>query len=145
MTLAQCIKKCETCLYRDGPAGGDPCCSCFEASKYTPASRRPTTVEYIERGAAINEIYRFDGYIDDDMEWRLHYALKKLPAADVVEVRHGRWIDKNRLSNMNHFQYWICSCCGYARSSNWDWEKSEKPQVKYCENCGAKMDGGQDE
>lgn len=40
--------------------------------------------EYIEREAAIKEIYRFDGYLDDDMIWRLHYALRKFPAADVV-------------------------------------------------------------
>ena len=42
--------------------------------------------EYIEREAAIKEIYRFDGYLDDDMIWRLHYALREIPAADVVEV-----------------------------------------------------------
>lgn len=42
--------------------------------------------EYIEREAAIKEIYRFDDYLDDDMIWRLHYALREIPAADVVEV-----------------------------------------------------------
>ena len=42
--------------------------------------------EYISREVAIKEVYRFDGYLDDDLEWRLHYALKNLPAADVVEV-----------------------------------------------------------
>ena len=26
--------RCETCLYRDEAAGSDPCCSCFEASKW---------------------------------------------------------------------------------------------------------------
>ena len=46
--------------------------------------------DYISREAAIKEVYRFDGYIDDDLKWRLHYALKKLPAADVVE--RPRWI-----------------------------------------------------
>lgn len=46
--------------------------------------------DYISREAAIKEVYRFDGYLDDDLEWRLHYALKKLPAADVVE--RPRWI-----------------------------------------------------
>ena len=39
--------------------------------------------EYISREAAIKEVYKFDGYLDDDLEWRLHYALKKLPTADV--------------------------------------------------------------
>lgn len=27
-------RKCENCRYRDDPAGSDPCCSCFEASKW---------------------------------------------------------------------------------------------------------------
>ena len=37
--------------------------------------------DYISREAAVKEIYRFDGYLDDDMIWRLHYALRKIPAA----------------------------------------------------------------
>ncbi len=42
--------------------------------------------EYIDKQDAIKEIYRFDGYLDDDMIWRLHYAIRKIPAADVRPV-----------------------------------------------------------
>lgn len=55
-------------------------------------------------------------------------------AADVVPVRHGRWVKKH-----DDVCYWHeCSECG---------EKSPKDQWKnqwlssYCPNCGAKMDG----
>lgn len=70
--------------------------------------------EYIPKDAAIKEIYRFDGVIDDDMEWRLHYALKKLPAADVVE--RPRWIPvterlpEERINpNTRDFEYVLCT------------------------------------
>lgn len=42
--------------------------------------------KYVEIDEAIKEIYRFDGYLDEDMIWRLHYALRKLPTADVRHV-----------------------------------------------------------
>lgn len=54
-------------------------------------------------------------------------------AADVVEVRHGRW-----LSNP-HTDELICSeCDGIAPV---DCEKEDFYESNYCPNCGAKMDG----
>ena len=50
------------------------------------------------------------------------------PAADVVEVRHGRWIvfdPKNAESKE-------CSMCGYLFSRLYP--------SNYCPNCGARMD-----
>lgn len=49
------------------------------------------------------------------------------PAADVVEVRHGRWIEDGDC------QY--CSECGEEHS----WADY---RAAYCDVCGAKMDGG---
>ena len=48
--------------------------------------------------------------------------LDGLPAADVQEVRHGRWADN----------VWVftCSECGNDAGERWD----------YCPHCGAKMD-----
>lgn len=59
-----------------------------------------------------------------------------LPVADVVEVRHGRWIKhKDRTC-------WYCSECVtddyYAYSFNCDTDVYEL-QDKYCPNCGAQM------
>ena len=55
--------------------------------------------------------------------------LEDAPAADVVEVRHGEWVDKGR-----YFPY--CSECG-----TWtDWSNGTA-EFNYCPNCGAKMDG----
>ena len=55
-------------------------------------------------------------------------AIEKLPAADVVPVVHGRWIDDGR-------GIIICPECkrGYNLHAKY---------THYCPNCGAKMDGG---
>lgn len=52
--------------------------------------------------------------------------IEEIPAADAVEVKHGRWIDTN-----NYFCRWKCSACGMHT-------KDVLPN--YCGWCGAKMD-----
>lgn len=60
-------------------------------------------------------------------DWECHYnAISAIPAADVVEVRHGRWLESNNGPMQK------CSVCG---ATGWD-------GFYYCPNCGAKMDGG---
>ena len=50
--------------------------------------------------------------------------IDKEPAADVVEVRRGRWIEENGIQ--------ICSECGEEH----EWEDYRAP---YCDTCGARM------
>ena len=66
-------------------------------------------------------------------------AIEAIPGEDVRPIERGKWVDKNRFESNNHFQMWTCSCCGYVRSSNWSYEKSNKPTANYCESCGAEM------
>jgi hypothetical protein len=92
--------------------------------------------EYIER-AAVHELvkrlkkyqmFSYDrtksmiGISPDDVD----FGMDKIPAADVVEVRHGYWID-------HHSGGSFCSAC-----KRWV-PYSHHP--KYCETCGARMDG----
>lgn len=51
--------------------------------------------------------------------------LFKIPTADVVEVKHGEWIEEGNKHT--------CSCCGYCHIL------FGIPKHKYCQNCGAKM------
>lgn len=61
-----------------------------------------------------------------------------VPAADVVEVRYGKWINAYPEIEPNPmFMYGICSVCGF--------EQSVSDKLKYCPNCGAKMEGGKNE
>ena len=56
------------------------------------------------------------------------------PAADVAPVVNGRW---EHLGG----DEWCCSACGFVITTEGSWDK---PTKKYCEDCGAKMDGGAD-
>ena len=54
--------------------------------------------------------------------------LDEVPIADVVEVRHGKWIEFDPRNKMAV----KCSNCNYAFS--------RLEPKNYCPNCGAKMD-----
>ena len=66
-------------------------------------------------------------------------VLNDAPTADVVEVRHGRWVD-------NH-----CSLCGITSIDDRLYKSLDicPPKcdyyMKYCPECGAKMDGERNE
>ena len=57
---------------------------------------------------------------------------ENLPAADVAPVIRGRWAHLGG-------DEWCCSACGFVITTEGSWDK---PTKKYCEDCGAKMDGG---
>ena len=52
--------------------------------------------------------------------------LREFPAADAVQVVHGRWI-------ASYDEFCACSICKYPVYVGWN-------QTNYCPNCGAKMD-----
>ena len=80
--------------------------------------------EYIERGEAILAVTR-DGCTANVVGVLLH-----MPAADVVEVRHGAYVYDD-----NKFPIVKCSVCGIKRNCETEhgWN--------YCSYCGARMDG----
>lgn len=55
---------------------------------------------------------------------------KRIPAADVVEVKHGEW-QKHYKSGTTVSDGFVSSCCDM-------WNERKTP---YCPQCGAKMDG----
>lgn len=61
-------------------------------------------------------------------------GVEEAPAADVAPVVHGRWAHLGG-------DEWCCSACGFVITTEGSWDK---PTKKYCEDCGAKMDGGAD-
>lgn len=78
--------------------------------------------------------------IDDTIDF-----IEDAPVVDAVEVVHGEWIkNEPNTEAMREWHkhgigkamseksiYWTCSRCG-----RWG-----TPSLKYCPNCGAKMDG----
>ena len=57
--------------------------------------------------------------------------MSKIPTADVVEVKHGRWVS-NELGGYKYAFY--CSECGWVDGYPFN------DRRKYCPHCGAKMD-----
>lgn len=88
--------------------------------------------EYIERDAVLDHalLVREDCDSSEAFEAVPVSFIKSLPTADVQEVRHGIWCHLGG-------DEWCCNCCGDIISTEGSWEKPEK---KYCSECGAKMD-----
>ena len=72
--------------------------------------------DLISRQAAIKEVARWIGYIDEDMIFRIQTSLKRVPSAqpDAKEI-------------------------GYAECSQRDEHRMSTFFIKYCPNCGAKL------
>lgn len=85
--------------------------------------------EYIERSAAIEAAKHAWAKGLEPSQY-----IEALPAADVAPVVPGRW---EHLGG----DEWCCSACGFVITTEGSWDK---PTKKYCEDCGAKMDGGAD-
>ena len=111
-----------------------------------------TRKEYIEREAAIafmNEVepcicHNPDGAVftatkDSDM---LEF-LRAIPAADVVPVRHGKWIKATGMMPPEYCGLHICSECGHYAGRKPPYGGKEMLS-DYCPNCGARMDGDED-
>lgn len=92
--------------------------------------------EYIERAAAVKSVLRMrrpeNSVAQNRMLSMIQMDMLKLPAADVAPVVHGRWVHLGG-------DEWCCSACGFVITTEGSWDK---PTKKYCEDCGAKMDGG---
>ena len=80
--------------------------------------------EYIEREAVLEIVKQTSG--DYVAAWS---EIAHMPAADVAPVRHAYWID-------HHSGGSFCSSCKRWVPYN--------HHPKYCETCGAKMDGKED-
>ena len=92
---------------------------------------------YIDREVAFDMITDLAGMATTKAAyaaiWKSAKELNKIPAADVAPIKHGKWI----------YDCWCefkCSECGEHSNS-----KPYKGKEKYCPNCGAKMDGGDNE
>ena len=90
--------------------------------------------EYIKREAVIEAIMSEP----PDAHYPQWYVdkIKSIPAADVVEVRHGRWEawmpDKN-----GETREFICTGCRFMVEMSW---KQKECDYEWCPYCGCKMD-----
>ena len=69
-----------------------------------------------------------------------------VPIVDVAPVVHGRWewIDEDVGTPVTGYERewgWRCSHCGEELPDDYD-DPDDSPKFRFCYNCGAKMDGG---
>lgn len=95
--------------------------------------------EYIERATALDicqkeyeDRLRMADYCGDTVAWNIGGAIKSLPAADVAEVRHGRWILEREPDGTPYCFH--CSVC-----DNDFHHIGIMTATDYCPNCGALM------
>lgn len=87
--------------------------------------------EYIKRETAVRAVMAAK-WVDGSDGAMAMAIVASSPAADVAQVVYGRW---EHLGG----DEWCCSACGFVLTTEGSWDK---PTKKYCEDCGAKMDGG---
>lgn len=93
--------------------------------------------EYIEREALLKNLNRF---AQDNYCVTINDVIMNLPAADVAEVVHGRWEDS--IDKWFGMDVYTCSKC---RENYVLVEGTPKENLwHYCPNCGARMDGGEE-
>ena len=95
--------------------------------------------DYISREAVLTALQDSDLFNTTERQLR---AIRELPVADVAEVVHGEWLRAD--DDWNSLTTFQCSLC----SEEWCFETDDDVSLlnyKYCPNCGAKMDGGNDD
>lgn len=89
---------------------------------------------YIKREAAFDAITDLAGKAPTlsayESVWKSARVLKRIPAADVAPVVHGRWVDGK------------CSNCGVDIPTDDAHDAIFENECRFCYYCGAKMDGG---
>ena len=103
--------------------------------------------EYIERTDVLNLLEKINPVDFGSMfDYSAHgavreclrdvcYGVEDIPAADVVEVRHGRWLTTDAYP---HHLY--CSVCYKTYAKNAKWVNELDFPTNYCPNCGARME-----
>ena len=108
--------------------------------------------DYIDREAAKEELcswcVNFLLCTRDDDDCSIRSGLNAIPAADVKPVVRGKW-EWNPDGMDWGLGAWVCGKCQSRPETWWNTVKECHPLrcsgSRYCGNCGAKMDGGQDD
>lgn len=88
--------------------------------------------DYIEREAVLQRLESCVGWSRPSES--AYKDIQAMPAADVAPVVHARWGDYEAFPLAPSMNGYPCGNCGMHFSP------SVVPVLKYCPNCGAKMD-----
>lgn len=86
--------------------------------------------DLIDRQALLRDIEKY--HLSDGM---FQHWVEVQPSVEAEPVRHGRWIDETFKPTGLVFHPYVCDQCGCHSESNFT----------YCPDCGARMDGEQND
>lgn len=98
-------------------------------------------VDEMSKHPSTKDIDYYDALIDAED------VIDDLPSADVAPVRHGMWVDVDRMQihDLHGVLTWgnsfKCTECQFKTFA----VEGHMAQYRYCPNCGARMDGDEDE
>lgn len=92
--------------------------------------------EYIKREDAIITAHQLVPHDAIVLGWLIAVLNDTHTAADVAEVRHGRWVSEenesvSKRNRLIKYEVYSCSICGRSNG---------RMRKKYCPSCGARMD-----
>ena len=85
--------------------------------------------DYIKREDALEQFEYYD--LSEYLTTQIRGMLMDVPSADVAPVRHGHW----EVIDAEEPRRYGCSEC----------KRLSRHMENYCPNCGARMDGDEDE
>ena len=105
--------------------------------------------EYIRRDAAMKAVASQYGACRSPAQNRMideiRNKIRRMPAADVAEVVHGRWILHHTVTGNPYTECSNC-CTNFAfKTDKGTFAKLDMRDIPYCPFCSAKMDGGNDD
>lgn len=107
--------------------------------------------EYIERDKALNicemhynHCISMQDWSGDTIAWNIGADIKTIPAADVIEIKHGYWKPQPFVPTKGiPTSEAVCSVCG--RDVVYKIVDNKYYFEDYCPHCGTKMDGEHNE
>ena len=78
-----------------------------------------------------------DFFTRDNMLLNFEQIVSQMPAVDTLEPKHGKWVASDK--HFSYYQYKCsnCDCDDYTQTDR----NGQCKLMRYCPNCGAKMDG----
>lgn len=95
--------------------------------------------EYVERTGLLASLALADHPWSDFED--AYEIVQNAPVEDVAPVVHGEWLKKTGMAPPEYHGRHTCSICGKFAP----YDRFHKRLSDYCQNCGAKMDGGKHE
>ena len=96
--------------------------------------------DYIKRSDAKKILSLLPADLDAETRQRCIEAMSRVPAADVEQVRRGRWIKMTGMMPPEFTGHYSCSECDWFCKKH----SIRETEFDFCPGCGAKMIGEED-